>query len=121
MNFFKKLKLRFKISKSNKDYVDPETGEITKSAIHYNKNNERYLKLNNDTCAMVIHPGGKIEIIFTRLYDKENQSITPEEETLMSIALFLKQPGFAEMLKYEFNKIATENVSKLTEVEEINE
>jgi hypothetical protein len=58
---------------------------------------------------------GKIEIIFTKLYDKENQSITPEEETLMAIALFLKQPGFSEMLKHEFNKIAMENISKLTE------
>ena len=115
MNFFNKIKSVFSHSKNNKDYIDPNTGETTKSAIHYNKMNERYLKLNNDTCAMVIHPGGKIEVIFTKLYDEESQMITPEEETLMSIALFLKQPGFADMLKYEFNKIATENISKLTE------
>lgn len=115
MKIFNKIKSIFNRSVSVKDYVDPKTGKVTKSAIHYNKTNERYLKLDNDTCAMVIHPGGKVEIIFTRLYDKENQSITPEEETLMSIAMFLRQPGFADMLKYEFNKIATENISKLTE------
>lgn len=104
-----------KTTKSARDYVDPQTGKTTKSAIVYNNANERYLKLNPDTCALVIHPGGKIEVIFTKLYDEQNQLITPEEETLMSIAVFLKQPGFAEMITYEFHKIATENLSKLTE------
>ena len=105
----------FKKNQNKKDYIDPNTGETTKSAITYNKANERYLKLNNDTCALVIHPGGKIEVIFTKLYDEKNQLITPEEETLMSIAVFLKQPGFAEMITHEFHKIATENLAKLTE------
>lgn len=100
------------------DYVDSETGEVTKSAIIYNKNNERLLKLENDSCALVIHGGGKVEVIFTKLYDDENQRVTAEEELLMSIALFLRQPGFGELLRNEFHNIAMDNVSKLTEVEE---
>lgn len=96
------------------DFKDIESGQITKSAIEYNKN-KRFLKLNNNDCAMVIHQKGQIEIILTKLYDKENQIITPEEQTLMSIAIFLKQPGFAEMLRHEFHQIAMRNVNDLTE------
>lgn len=100
------------------DYVDKQTGEVTKSAILYDKNNERLLKLENDSCAMVIHGGGKVEVIFTKLYDEENQRVTAEEELLMSIALFLRQPGFGELLRNEFHNIAMDNVSKLTEIED---
>ena len=103
------------------DYIDEKTGEVTKSAILYDKNNERLLKLENDSCAMVIHGGGKIEVIFTKLYDEENQRVTAEEELLMSIALFLRQPGFGELLRNEFHNIAMDNISKLTEVKEEEE
>lgn len=96
------------------DHIDKETGEITKSAIIYNKANERFLKLNDKSCAMVIHPHGKVEVIFTKLYDEQDQKITIEEETLMAIAVFLKQPGFAEMLRTEFHNIAMDNLSILT-------
>lgn len=102
------------------DYVDPKTGEVTKSAILYNKQNERLLKLDNDSCAIVMHPQGKVEVIFTKLYDEQEQRITPEEETLMSIAIFLNKPGFAELLRTEFHNIAMDNISKLTETEENN-
>jgi hypothetical protein len=61
-----------------------------------------------------MHPDNKVEIIFTKLYDAEQQKITLEEETLMSIAVFLQQPGFAEMLRTEFHNIAMNNISKLT-------
>lgn len=106
------------IQQNPNDYVDPTSGKVTKSAILYDKNNERLLKLENDSCAIVIHGGGKIEVIFTKLYDEENQRVTAEEELLMSIALFLKQPGFGELLRNEFHNIAMDNVSKLTEVKE---
>lgn len=99
--------------KNKNDYIDPDTGERTESALIHDRNNARFLKLKDDTCAMVIHPGGKIEVIFTRLYNEETQEITPEEETLMSIALFMKQPGFSEMLLDEFHKIAMSNVNEL--------
>lgn len=103
---------------SKNDYVDPETGEVTKSAIIYDKNNDRLLKLDNDSCAIVMHKGGKVEVIFTKLYDNESQRVTEEEELLMSIAIFLRQPGFGELLRNEFHKIAMDNVSILTEVED---
>ncbi len=64
--------------------------------------------------------GGKVEVIFTKLYNIEDQKITAEEETLMSIAMFMRQPGFAELLRNEFHNIAMDNISKLTDSEEIN-
>lgn len=107
--------------KNKNDYIDPNSGEVTRSAIIYDKNNERLLKLENDSCAMVIHGGGKVEVIFTKLYDEENQRVTAEEELLMSIALFLRQPGFGELLRNEFHNIAMDNISKLTDVKEDQE
>jgi hypothetical protein len=119
MGLFSKLSSIFKSNKSTvKDYVDPKTGAVTKSSVFYNKAEERFLKLDNDSCAMVIHPGGKVEVVFTKLYDKDEQRVTAEEETLMSIALFMRQPGFAELLRNEFHNIAMDNISKLTEVED---
>lgn len=106
---------------NNHDFVDPNTGEVTKSSIHYNRAQERFLKLDDQSCAMVLHPGGKVEVVFTRLYDKDEQRITYEEETLMSIAVFMKQPGFAEMLRNEFHNIAMNNISTLTDTKEENE
>lgn len=97
------------------DHFDSVTGVLTKSAIVYNKANERFLKLNDKSCAMVIHPQGKVEVIFTKLYNEKDQKITLEEETLMAIAVFLKQPGFAEMLRTEFHNIAMDKLSTLTE------
>lgn len=119
MGLFAKIGSIFKSDKSNiKDYIDPATGEVTKSSVFYNKASERFLKLDNNSCAMVIHPGGKVEVVFTKLYDKDEQRVTAEEETLMSIALFMRQPGFAELLRNEFHNIAMDNISKLTEVED---
>lgn len=103
------------------DYVDPETGEVTKSSIEYNNANERFLKLADTSCAMILHQGGKIEIVFTRLYDKENQRVSLEEETLMAIGIFMKQPGFAEMLRHEFHQIAMNDITILTETGETDE
>lgn len=93
------------------------TGEVTQSAVQYGKRG-RYLKLNDNDCALVIHEGEKLEVIFTKLYDPQNQTVTPEEETLMSLAIFLKQPGFAELIRHEFNRIATRNINQLTEQKE---
>lgn len=126
MNFFKFFKTKKNESQqktviSKDDYKDPETGKITKSAIEYNKANERFLKLDDKSCAIVLHPGGKVEVIFTRLYNQEQQKVTVEEETLMAIAIFMRQPGFSEMLRHEFHQIAMNNISTLTEKENINE
>ncbi len=90
------------------------TGEITQSAVEYGKRG-RYLKLNDNDCALVIHEGEKLEVIFTKLYDKQNQEVTAEEQTLMAIAVFLRQPGFSELIRHEFNRIASRNINELTE------
>lgn len=115
-NWFKKKK-HVSDTKMSDDFIDPKTGEVTKSALEYSKLNERFLKLEDDSCGIVIHHGGKVEVIFTRMYNEKEQSITPEEETLMAIAIFLNKPGFAEVLRNEFHNIAMDNISKLTEVE----
>lgn len=96
---------------------DNKTGEITQSALEYGKQG-RYLKLNDSDCAIVMHDGGKVEVIFTKLYDVENQEVTPEEETLMSLAMFLQKPGFSELIRHEFNKIATRSINQLTKEKE---
>lgn len=121
MNYIKRLFIKqekyvpIKRKDNNiQDLKDNLTGDITKSSLFYNNSN-RLLKLQNNDCAIVMHPKGKIEIIFTKLYDKDNQNITPEEQTLMSIAIFLQKPGFAELLRHEFHQIAMRNINELIE------
>lgn len=60
---------------------------------------------------------GKVEVIFTRLYDNENQRVTVEEETLMAIAMLIKQPGFNELIRTTFHNIAMKNISQITEMD----
>ena len=96
------------------DLKNDKTGQITKSALEYSKQG-RFLKLKDSDCAIVMHEGGKVEIIFTKLYDPQNQEITADEQTLMALAVFLKQPGFAELIRHEFNRIASRNIDELTE------
>ena len=100
--------------KDKNDFVD-ENGKVTKSAIAYDKAKDRYLKLSNSDCAIVLHGDENVEVIFTRSYDPENQSITPNEETLMALAVFMKQPGFLEMIVDEFRKIASQRMKSLTD------
>lgn len=110
-NFFKKKNQ----SITKNDLVDDDGNLIQKSSVVNSKNGERFLKLNNDTCAIILHPGNNVEVVFTKLYDPENQIITPNEESLMALALFIKQPGFLEMIISEFRKIAMERITSLTE------
>ena len=49
------------------------------------------------------------------ILDVKNQNITENEEVLMALALFMKQPGFLEMIVSEFRKIAMNKISTLTE------
>ena len=96
------------------DFVDAN-GKVTKSSVVDKSNGERYLSLSNMDCAIVLHEDNKIEVIFTKAYDVENQTITENEQTLMALACFMKQPGFLEMIVSEFNKIALEKISTLTD------
>lgn len=111
-NFFKR--------KRKKDLVDKKGNVIEESSLVKSKFGERFLKLSDDSCAIILHPGDNVEVIFTKLYDNENQQITPNEESLMALALFMKQPGFLEMIKNEFRKIAMEKITNLTETEKRN-
>lgn len=109
-NFFKK--------KKTNDLTDKNGNIVQKSSLIKSKTGERFLKLNDDSCAIILHPGNNVEIIFTRLYDSENQQITENEESLMALALFMKQPGFLGMVINEFRKIAKERISSLTDENE---
>ena len=108
-NFFKR--------KNKNDLIDKNGNIIEKSSLIKSKSGERFLKLSDDSCAIVIHPKNNVEVIFTKLYDPQNQQITDNEESLMALALFMKQPGFLEMIKQEFRKIAMERITNLTETE----
>lgn len=108
-NFFKK---------SNNDLKNTNGDVIEKSSLVKGKHGERFLKLNDDTCAIVLHPNNNVEVIFTKLYDPNTQYITENEEALMALALFMKQPGFLPMIIDEFRKIARERISSLTNNEE---
>lgn len=110
-NFFKN---RRKNKNNNNDLIDKSGNVIEKSSLVESKRGERFLKLSDDSCAIILHPGDNVEVIFTKLYDNETQQITSNEESLMALALFMKQPGFLEMIKNEFRKIAMENVTNLT-------
>lgn len=65
--------------------------------------------------------GGKVEIIFTHLYDTNNQKVTEEEETLMALAMLMRQPGFTELVRTTFHNIAMKDINQLTETDINNE
>ena len=108
-NFFKRK------NKNKNDLVDKNGNVIKKSSIVNDRNNVRFLKLGDDSCGLVLYPDNNVEVIFTKAYDVKNQNITENEEVLMALALFMKQPGFLEMIVSEFGKIAMNKISTLTE------
>ena len=107
-NFFKRK------NKNPQDLVDEHGNVIQKSSLVSSRAGDRFLKLANDDCGIILHPGNNVEVIFTKLYDLEKQTITDNEESLMALALFMKQPGFLELIKKEFRHIAMERVTSLT-------
>jgi hypothetical protein len=58
---------------------------------------------------LILHAENQCEVVFTKLYDQDQQDLTQNEELLMALAIFLKQQGFGEMLLSEFHKIALNN------------
>ena len=100
--------------KSKNDLVDKNGKLIRESSISIDKHNKRFLKLDDQTCAIVLYPDNNVEVVFTKNYKNENQEITENEEVLMALALFMKQPGFLEMIITEFRKIAMEKITALT-------
>ena len=110
--FFKKNKK----SEIKGENLTDENGNLVKESSLIKSKNGRFLKLQDDCCAIILYPDNNVEVIFTKLYDSENQRITENEESLMALALFIKQPGFLEMIKKEFRKIAMEKITNLTDI-----
>lgn len=105
----------FKRKKRTTNLINEDGKIIKESSLVVNKNGKRFLKLDDSSCAMILHDDNNVEVIFTKLYDNENQTVTKNEEVLMAIALFMKQPGFLDMIVSEFRKIAMERISTLTD------
>ena len=70
------------------------------------KSGERFFKLKDDDCGLVLHSDGEIEVLFTK-QDPRNTGFSDTEESLMALAVFVKQDGFLEMINDEFRKIAS--------------
>ena len=79
-----------------------------KASLYFDKYKE-FLKLDNNDVALVMHPGNVVEVVLTKMTDK-NKAITPEEDLAMSLALFLKQKEFCELLTHTFHDLAMRNV-----------
>jgi len=105
----------FRKNKNKNDLYDENGHLIQKSAIAYDHHNNRFLSLKNDDCAIVLHGDNNVEIIFSKFYDGETQQISENEETMMALATFMKQPGFLEMMINEFRRLAKANIGKLTD------
>lgn len=100
-----------KKNKENKRIADyNKNGEHQKSSIEIAKTGDRYMKLPDDACAIVMYNNDKVEVICTKMKSSEDP-ITANEMTLMAFAMMLKQPGFAEMLRNEFKNIAMDRLS----------
>jgi hypothetical protein len=105
---------RNKKQKSQKDFTDKNGNIIKESSITYDRHEKRFLKLDDSTCAIILYEDGNVEIVFTKSRNNVNQEITENEEILMALSLFMKQPGFLEMILTEFRKIAMEKITTLT-------
>lgn len=77
-----------------------------------NNNGSRFLKLENSDCALIMHDQNQCEVVFTK-FDETNQNFTVNEELLMALTIFLKQPGFGDMLISEFHRVALNNSSEM--------
>lgn len=98
-------------------YTDPKTKADIKSSIFYDRSKNRFLKLGDNDVALVMHPGNVVEVVLTKMTDK-NQSISPEEDLAMSLALFLKQPEFCEILTHAFHDLAMRKLGPYSDNQE---
>ena len=97
--------------KDSEDQLSKAAKEVRKNPALIEKNNKRFLAFSDTDCALILHAENQCEVVFTKMYDSENQNFTMNEELLMALAIFLKQPGFGEMLISEFQKAALNNSS----------
>lgn len=111
LNKFKKLFINSQDYNKSEELLSKKAKEVRKNPALIEKNNKRFLSLANDDCALILHAENQCEVVFTKLYDQNNQNLTQNEELLMALAIFLKQQGFGEMLLTEFHKIALNNTT----------
>lgn len=109
LNKFKKLFINNQDFDGSEERLSKKAKEVRKNPALIEKNNKRFLSLANDDCALILHAENQCEVVFTKLYDQDQQDLTQNEELLMALAIFLKQQGFGEMLLSEFHKIALNN------------
>lgn len=64
----------------------------------------RVMTLGASDCALVMHENNQCEVVFTK-YRDDSEGLTPNEELLMALTVFLKKPEFGEMLVGELNRI----------------
>lgn len=116
MKIFSKIKDLF-FSKVEQDQSAEETKK--NSSVVY-RNSNRFLSFRDSDCALILHQGNQVQVVFTKYY-RQNQDITPNQELLMALAMYLKQPGFGDMLISEFHRIAMKNSNIFKEVKEEKE
>ena len=119
VNFLKKIFKRNKIPNNLRRNLNSyhDKNENVKSSIMYDRNNNRFLKLDNHDVALVMHAGNIVEVVLTKMTNK-NQPITKEEDLAMSLALFLKQPEFCEILIHTFHDLAMRKLGPYTDKQE---
>lgn len=88
-------------------YVDERSGKVIETAVQ-KLNGKRMLTLDDNTCALIIHPNYVFEAVLTK-YNSNSTEFTEEEILLMSLVVHLKQEGFADMLVSELHRIAMKN------------
>lgn len=102
LNFFRKI-----FKKKESSHQEDEAQEARKPDIEVNTRvGERFFKLKDDDCGLVLHSDGNIDVLFTKS-SPTNKSFSETEEALMALAVFVKQDGFLALIQDEFRKIAS--------------
>lgn len=115
-NIFVKRKIK---QEPPKPLIDENGNVIHESAINYIGQN-RLLKIPNDATAIILYKDNRVELVTEKIVDKD-QHLSDNEETLMAIAVLMKDPNFCEILRMEFHKMAVNNINKMLHKEDEKE
>ena len=102
------------------DVTNKEVNTNNKPSSVVYKNNARFLSFKDSDCALILHQDNQVQVVFTKYYHQK-QEITPSQELLMALAMYLKQPGFGDMLITEFHRIAMKNSNIFEQNNDIKE
>lgn len=94
-----------------KPLIDDDGNVIHESAITYVGQN-RLLKIPNNATALILYNDNRIELVTQKIVDNDQQ-LSDNEETLMALAVMMKDPNFCEIIRMEFHKMAVNNINKL--------